>query len=149
MITGPQIRAARALVGWAAEELAAASKIGVATIRRAESHHFVPKTTQANLEAIERALRKAGVEFVGRGVTFRDLEVGDMVYNPFSEATEIGDVCETMVGPDGSLVVRVRYPDHEMDWTSQLAFEIIPPLPRERDVQSVLEELRRMKKAAL
>lgn len=143
MITGAQIRAARALVGWAAEDLAGASKIGVATIRRAESHHFVPKTTLANLEAIERALRKAGVEFVGRGVTFRDLEVGDMVYNPFSEEMEVGDVCETMPGPDGSLMVKVRYPDHEMDWTSQLAFQIIPPLPSQRDIQRVLEELRR------
>jgi len=143
MITGAQIRAARALVGWSAEDLSGASKVGVATIRRAESHHFVPKTTQANLEAIERALRKAGVELVGRGVTFRDLEVGDMVYNPFSEEMEICEVCGTKTGPDGDLMVRVRYPDHEMDWTSQLAFQIIPPLPSQQDIRRVLEESRR------
>jgi transcriptional regulator with XRE-family HTH domain len=143
MITGAQIRAARALVDWSAEDLAAASKIGVATIRRAESHHGVPNTTPANLEALARALRKAGAEFVGRGVTFRDLEVGDLVYNPFSETTEIGEVYETFAGQDQALMVRVRFPDHEMDWTFQFAFQIFPPLPSEVDVQRVLAERRK------
>jgi hypothetical protein len=34
-ITGSQIRAARALIRWTAEDLAGESKVGIATIRRA------------------------------------------------------------------------------------------------------------------
>ena len=36
-ITGSQIRAARALLRWRAEDLANEAKIGVATVRRAEA----------------------------------------------------------------------------------------------------------------
>jgi transcriptional regulator with XRE-family HTH domain len=141
MITGSQIRAARALLDWAAEDLALASMVGIATIRRAERHTGVPNTTRANLEAIERALRKAGVEFVGRGVTFRDLEVGDLVDHPFSGDPHVGEICETKTDPDGTLMVRVRYSDHEiMGWTSQLSFHLIPHYrePNTQDAAKVL-----------
>lgn len=64
MITAEQIRAARALVRWSAEDLARASGVGHSTIRRMEASDGVPAATVKNLLAIQRALEKAGVEFI-------------------------------------------------------------------------------------
>jgi transcriptional regulator with XRE-family HTH domain len=63
-ITGAQIRAARALIRWSAEDLASAASVGIATIRRAEAEDGLPTTTTANLKAIRHALEAAGVEFI-------------------------------------------------------------------------------------
>lgn len=64
-IVGAQIRAGRALVGWSADDLAEKARVGVATVRRAESGQHA--TTPANLEAMRRALESAGVEFLPEG----------------------------------------------------------------------------------
>ncbi|UCI10772.1 transcriptional regulator (plasmid) [Mesorhizobium sp. B1-1-8] len=63
-MTGAQIRAARALLRWGAGELASAASVGVATVRRAEAEDGVPPTTVSNLKSIQRALERAGVEFI-------------------------------------------------------------------------------------
>ncbi|WP_280821308.1 transcriptional regulator [Pseudaminobacter soli (ex Li et al. 2025)] len=63
-ITGAQIRAARALIRWSAEELASAASVGIATVRRAEAEDGLPSTTIANLTAIRHALEAAGVKFL-------------------------------------------------------------------------------------
>jgi hypothetical protein len=63
-ITGSQIRAARALVRWRAEDLAQNAKIGVATVRRAEGVDGPVAMTNANEAAIRSALETAGVIFV-------------------------------------------------------------------------------------
>ena len=65
MITGTQIRAARALLGITAQELADAAAVGVATVRRAETADS-PATTPANLKAMQLALESAGVTFIDR-----------------------------------------------------------------------------------
>ena len=65
MITSDQIRAARALLRWSADELASASKIGVATIRRFEMQEGVPAGTVRILDALKSTLEAAGVEFIG------------------------------------------------------------------------------------
>jgi transcriptional regulator with XRE-family HTH domain len=80
MITGAQIRAARALLRWTADQLAGAAKLGVATIRRAELIDGEPSMTEANNEAIRRALESAGVEFTNGdapGVKLRKRPIGD------------------------------------------------------------------------
>ncbi len=64
-IVGAQIRAGRALVGWSADDLAEKARVGVATVRRAETGQRA--TTPANLDAIRRALQAAGVEFLSEG----------------------------------------------------------------------------------
>ncbi len=64
MITGAQIRAARGLIRWSAETLAERSKLGVATVRRAESVDGLPTITEANIAAIRAALEAAGVVFI-------------------------------------------------------------------------------------
>ena len=75
-LTSAQIRAARSLIRWTADELAAASALSVATIRRAELKESETALTAANDLAIRRALETAGVEFIdenggGPGVRLR------------------------------------------------------------------------------
>lgn len=65
MITGIQIRCARAALDLSADELA--KKVGVAakTVRRLEAAADVPQTTTATMQKIKAALEAAGIEFVG------------------------------------------------------------------------------------
>ena len=75
-LTSAQIRAARALVRWRAQDLARESSVGIATIRRAELAIEETSMTAANDLAVRRALESAGVEFIdenggGAGVRLR------------------------------------------------------------------------------
>ena len=63
IVTGAQIRAARALLRWSAVDLARASALGVNTVRRAEVADTGTSLTAANELAIRRAFEGAGVEF--------------------------------------------------------------------------------------
>lgn len=65
MITSDQIRAARALLKWSADELALKASVGVATIRRFESFSGVPSGQTRVLELVKATLESAGVEFIG------------------------------------------------------------------------------------
>jgi hypothetical protein len=75
-LTSPQIRAARALIRWTAEDLSRQSAVSLRTIRRAELAERNTSMTAANDLAIRRALEAAGVEFIdedggGPGVRLR------------------------------------------------------------------------------
>jgi hypothetical protein len=75
-LTSAQMRAARALLRWSAQDLAHHSTVSVSTIRRAELMPSATVLTQANDQAIRRALEQAGVEFIdaeggGPGVRLR------------------------------------------------------------------------------
>jgi transcriptional regulator with XRE-family HTH domain len=59
-----QIRAARALIRWSAQELADHSGLGVTTIRRAELHDSETQLTRVNDQTIRRTLEAAGVTFI-------------------------------------------------------------------------------------
>ena len=65
MISTGQVRAARALLRWTAEDLANAAEVGVATIRRMEVLDGVPAGNVKTLVAIQQALEDAGIEFIG------------------------------------------------------------------------------------
>lgn len=65
MLTGEQIRAARGALSWSLADLAAASRVSLSTVRRAEMTAGTPNVTPANLEAVKRALEAAGIEFIG------------------------------------------------------------------------------------
>jgi hypothetical protein len=74
-ISSAQMRAARALLRWTALDLATASKVGVATIRRAEVVDGEIPVTLPNEAALRRALEAEGIEFIednggGEGVRF-------------------------------------------------------------------------------
>ena len=76
MLTSAQIRAARALLRWSAEDLARQSALGVTTIRRAELTEEATSMTVSNDLAVRRAFEAAGVEFIdenggGAGVRLR------------------------------------------------------------------------------
>ena len=75
-LTSAQIRAARALLHWSAEDLAREAALGLATIRRAENSENGTSMTAANDLAVRRALETAGVQFIdenggGPGVRLR------------------------------------------------------------------------------
>jgi transcriptional regulator with XRE-family HTH domain len=75
-LTSAQIRAARALLRWSAEDLARETALSVATIRRAELAEDETSMTTANGMAVRDALESAGVEFIdenggGPGVRLR------------------------------------------------------------------------------
>jgi hypothetical protein len=63
-ILGAQMRAARALLRWAAADLVRESGVSLATIHRAETVDGKTAMTFANASAIRRALENAGVELI-------------------------------------------------------------------------------------
>ena len=76
MVSSSQIKAARAMLGWSAIELANRSGVGSASIKRYEVQDGVPVANTKNLMSIRNALEEAGIEFTGDplvnpGVTLR------------------------------------------------------------------------------
>ena len=62
--TSFQIKAARALIGWTADDLSRRSAVSLRTIRRAELAERDTSITSANDLAVRHALEDAGVEFI-------------------------------------------------------------------------------------
>jgi DNA-binding transcriptional regulator YiaG len=63
MPTADQLRAARALLRWTMEDLAARSGVSVRTIARCESAEGVPPVGARTLVRLVRAFQAAGIEF--------------------------------------------------------------------------------------
>ena len=75
-LTSIQIRAARAVLRWSAEDLSRKSSVSLRTIRRAELTERLTSLTAANDLAVRRVFEAAGVEFIdenggGPGVRLR------------------------------------------------------------------------------
>jgi hypothetical protein len=66
-LTSFQIRAARAVLKWSAQDLARHSSVSLRTIRRAELADRHTSLTAPNDLAIRRAFEAAGVEFIENG----------------------------------------------------------------------------------
>ena len=64
MLTGTQIRMARAALKWSLQELAACSNVHFATVQRAEQADGIPHMRVATLFAIKSAFEAAGCEFL-------------------------------------------------------------------------------------
>jgi transcriptional regulator with XRE-family HTH domain len=64
MLQAAQIRAARALLGWRQDDLARASGVGPATIRRIEILRGPIKGNISTQMKIEQALERAGIHFI-------------------------------------------------------------------------------------
>jgi transcriptional regulator with XRE-family HTH domain len=78
LITGRQLRAARALIGWEQTTLAKRSRVAIGTIRRMESFGSTLSQVQATLE-------KAGIEFLNDdspGVRLRPLTSSERRKDP-------------------------------------------------------------------
>jgi predicted transcriptional regulator len=64
VITGRQLRAARALLGWEQLELAKRSRIAIGTIRRMESFAGQISSRTSTLSQVQQTLEKAGIQFL-------------------------------------------------------------------------------------
>ena len=65
MLTSAQIRSARHALRLSVAELAELSGVSTSTIKRIEADAWIPKSTKANLAAIQSALEAIGIEFIG------------------------------------------------------------------------------------
>ena len=81
MIGGPQIRAARALLGIGQQELSTLAEVGINTVKRVEQSAEMAGSVRT-LWKIQTALEKAGVEFIpgdeskGPGVRLKRADQG-------------------------------------------------------------------------
>jgi hypothetical protein len=64
MITGAQITASRALLGWSMRDLARHAALEIADVQEAETLVKMPKRRLTNIAAIQHALQAAGIEFI-------------------------------------------------------------------------------------
>ncbi len=68
LLTGLQIRMARAALGWSAHDLAAKTGLSYGAIQKAESaENEIPSMLARNLTAIKAVLEKGGVRFIDAG----------------------------------------------------------------------------------
>ena len=67
VISGRHIRAARALLGWAQNELSKKSKVALGTVRRMEGFDGPISARTESLNRVVITLEKAGVEFLNDG----------------------------------------------------------------------------------
>ena len=65
MITGSQIRAARGLLNWSAEEIAEFAGVSRNTIHRLERYDDIPPSRSQSLFDLKKAFEDAGIEFIG------------------------------------------------------------------------------------
>jgi transcriptional regulator with XRE-family HTH domain len=76
MISVRQIKAGRSMLNWSAADLAKASGVGPATIRRYEMQVGIPTGNTSTMLSIQSAMENAGIKFTGDplvnpGVTLR------------------------------------------------------------------------------
>lgn len=77
MIISVQIKAARALLRWSLSVLAEKSGVSVPTIQRMEASEGVPRSISSTLDAVQKTLEEAGIEFIpendgGVGVRYKE-----------------------------------------------------------------------------
>lgn len=65
MISGAQIRGARALLGWTATELSERAEVSWSTIQRFESQDQIPSNKAGTLERLKATLEAHGIVFLG------------------------------------------------------------------------------------
>ena len=65
MISGSQIRSARAALRLSIAELAKKANVGVQTIMRFEAVDGIPPSRSSTLADVQKALEAAGIEFIG------------------------------------------------------------------------------------
>lgn len=68
MITSEQIRAARSLLKMEQRVLAKQADVPLPTLKRIEGATGVPATSAQTLLKIQKALEKAGIEFIPEGI---------------------------------------------------------------------------------
>jgi len=69
MISGRQIRAGRALLGWSSVHLASEAGVSYATVSRCEQSQGVPSVRATILAQIQGAMERGGIIFLDAGDT--------------------------------------------------------------------------------
>ncbi len=64
VISGIQIRSARAMLGWSAKKLAERAAITRNTVQRLESFEDIPPSRTQSLVELKRVFEEAGIEFI-------------------------------------------------------------------------------------
>ncbi len=105
MLSIEQIKAARALLGWTQEELAAAAGLSKPMINTLERRLANPKVD--TLAALQRALEKAGVEFTdGSGVKLQSGVLKTQVFEGSDSLIRLSHlIFDTLVGTDKELLI--------------------------------------------
>lgn len=67
IVTGRHIRAARALLGWSQEGLAAKAKVAIGTVRKMEDTDGPVGSRTDSLFKVVTILERAGIEFLDSG----------------------------------------------------------------------------------
>ena len=86
MITSPQIRAARALLGWDRRRLAETAGVSIQTLGRIEPGHDFPSCNLETIQKIETTLDRHGIVFIGggnsaEGVAQRPRPIGERAHS--------------------------------------------------------------------
>jgi transcriptional regulator with XRE-family HTH domain len=74
LLTGAQIRMARAFLQWSISDLAKTARVGISTVQRIEQADGAPDARGSNIQAVHDALIAAGIMFLpddGNGVGVR------------------------------------------------------------------------------
>ena len=105
MITIEQIKAARALLDWTQDDLAKAASLSKPMINTLERRIANPKVESLN--AIQRALEKAGVEFTdGPGVKLKSAVLKTQIFEGEDSLIRlVHDIFETLVNTDKELMI--------------------------------------------
>lgn len=72
MITGPQMKAARALLAMDQRQLAVASGLSLPTIQRMEACQGTVRGTVESLMKVVGALQESGIELIAEGASSQD-----------------------------------------------------------------------------
>lgn len=116
MISIEQIKAARALLDWTQEELAAAAGLSKPSINTLERRIANPKVE--TLGAIQKALEKAGVEFTdGPGVKLQSSVLKTQIFEGEDALVRLcRDMFDTLVDTDKELMISGMVERKVRDW---------------------------------
>jgi transcriptional regulator with XRE-family HTH domain len=64
MISGAQVRAARAMLGWSVRDLARRASVSIAAVQLIEEATGLPSTIREQLDAVQATLQGGGIEFL-------------------------------------------------------------------------------------
>jgi transcriptional regulator with XRE-family HTH domain len=105
MLSIEQIKAARALLDWTQDELAAAAGLSKPSINTLERRIANPKVETLN--AIQKALEKAGVEFTdGPGVKLQSAVLKTRIFEGDDALVRLcHDIFDTLVNTGGELMI--------------------------------------------
>ncbi len=137
MIDDRQMRAARAMLNWTQDQLAAASGIARATIRNIEAGDTLPRLETT--AALRAAFENAGVEFLpGSGVRMRDRIVHTFEGNDAPRML-IEDIYATLAGQGGGEFL-VAHLD-EGDSIKNLSMEFIEEQIKKRRAANITQRM--------